>query len=424
MENHPIPQDVTGFQFKLIGDMTVKQFAYLAFGVIFGWIFFSLQILGVIRFPLSLFFIGTGVSFAFLPLEGRPMDIMVTNFIKAIFAPNMYIYQKVGGTIGIFLQAPKVVPAAAHVEHNTVKLQQYLQNLPKKAKNKLDQREMVFFESLAQMSGGNGSPQKEIVVHGQQPNIGTIPHLPGTTPGDGSMLEQEENKTQKTGNPLIPHITISAEDPHPVEIKLNQQASDLQRQLEAAKILEQQQKELGGGPEAHQRVEALEQQLNQIISQKESLEKQLLELSKKFAEKQTGGQAVFTPAEGVAKQETQHVRKIPKGMGASVGLPIVPEFPNLLVGIIKDPRGNILPQILVEVRDKEGNPVRAFKTNSLGQFASATPLLNGTYTLVFEDPTGKQKFDSVEITADGAIIPPLEIISSDAREELRKELFG
>ncbi|EKD47460.1 MAG: hypothetical protein ACD_66C00049G0001, partial [uncultured bacterium] len=28
MEQHPVPQNVTGFQFKLIGDITLKQFAY------------------------------------------------------------------------------------------------------------------------------------------------------------------------------------------------------------------------------------------------------------------------------------------------------------------------------------------------------------------------------------------------------------
>lgn len=423
MENHPIPQDVTGFQFKLIGDMTVKQFAYLAASVILGWIFFSLPIAGFIRFPLAMLFIGTGVSFAFFPLEGRPLDVMVTNFVKAVFAPNIYVYQKMGGTVGILMQSPKAVPAQAPTPQNTVKLQQYLQNLPKKAKNKLDEKEMVFFQSLSALTGPATAQQQEIVVHAQQPNIGVIPQ-PTTTPGGAGTMQQQPLSSKPADNPLIPHITISAEDPHPVEIKLTQQASELQRQLEMAKVQEQQQNELGHGQQAHQRVETLQEQLNQIVSQKESLERQLVEMSKKFQQNQKQGPAVFTPSEGVAKQETQHVRRIPKGMGAAVGLPITPEFPNLLVGIIKDPRGNILPHILVEVRDAEGNPVRAFKTNTLGQFASATPLLNGTYTLVFEDPTAKQKFDAVEITADGSIIAPLEIISSDAREDLRKELFG
>lgn len=166
----------------------------------------------------------------------------------------------------------------------------------------------------------------------------------------------------------------------------------------------------------------LEQQLAQIQSQKQALEQQLLDLSQKL--KQQSGPQVFTPSEGQVKQETMLVRKIPKGAGKSVGLPIAPEFPNLLVGIVKDPRGNVLPNILVEVRDGQGNPVRAFKTNQLGQFASATPLLNGTYTLIFEDNSGKQKFDAVEIEAAGDVISPIEVISMDQREQLRKELFG
>jgi len=91
---------------------------------------------------------------------------------------------------------------------------------------------------------------------------------------------------------------------------------------------------------------------------------------------------------------------------------------------VKDSRGNVLPNILIEVKDNNNNPVRAFKTNALGQFASATPLLNGTYTVTFEDSAKVHTFDIVEIVAKGEIMQPIEIISLDKREELRKELFG
>lgn len=101
----------------------------------------------------------------------------------------------------------------------------------------------------------------------------------------------------------------------------------------------------------------------------------------------------------------------------------MPEVPNLIAGVIKDPRGNILPNILVEVKDKDDNPIRAFKTNALGQFASATPLLNGTYTITFEDPKKTQLFDTIELLVNGNLIPPMEITSIDEREELRKSLF-
>ena len=84
---------------------------------------------------------------------------------------------------------------------------------------------------------------------------------------------------------------------------------------------------------------------------------------------------------------------------------------------------HILPNILVEVKDKHGHPVRAFKTNQLGQFASETPLMNAAYTIEFEDTAGKNKFEAVEIEAKGEILLPIEIVSHDLRAELRKQLF-
>jgi hypothetical protein len=117
------------------------------------------------------------------------------------------------------------------------------------------------------------------------------------------------------------------------------------------------------------------------------------------------------------------VRQVPASQTRSVGIPATPEAPNLVTGIIKDPRGNPLPNILVEIKDKEGNPVRAFKTNGLGHFASATALLDGSYTIEFEDIKAENKFQKIAFEAKGQVIMPFEIISTDKREELRKELF-
>jgi hypothetical protein len=76
------------------------------------------------------------------------------------------------------------------------------------------------------------------------------------------------------------------------------------------------------------------------------------------------------------------------------------------------------------VKDKEGNPVRAFKTNPLGQFVSATPLTSGVYSIELEDPKKQHAFDIIQINAGGQIMLPIEVISHDAREELRKALFN
>lgn len=96
MENHPIPQDVTGFKFKLIGSVTVKQFLYILGGGILAVVCYILPISAFIKIPLSAIFGGIGVMLAFVPIEGRPMDVMAKNFLKAFPSENQYIYKKKG----------------------------------------------------------------------------------------------------------------------------------------------------------------------------------------------------------------------------------------------------------------------------------------------------------------------------------------
>jgi len=204
---------------------------------------------------------------------------------------------------------------------------------------------------------------------------------------------------------------------------LKKTAELLEKELVKAK--EQEAKELNADPkpylESHQKVLELQKQLGDMLSQKQQLEERLVELQKAMQ----GKAPVFTAS--VAKEtpaETKNVRSIPQTMIKSVGLPAVPEFPNVITGIVKDSRGNPLSNILVEVKDEQGNAVRAFKTNALGRFASATALNNGAYTIEFEDQSGVNKFDSITFKAEGKIIMPIEVISTDEREELRKSLFN
>jgi hypothetical protein len=122
--------------------------------------------------------------------------------------------------------------------------------------------------------------------------------------------------------------------------------------------------------------------------------------------------------------QTKTMMPMPKGFNRAIGMPNVPDSPNLITGITRDARGNALSNILVEIKDKDGNPIRAFKTNELGRFASATPLANGTYTIEFEDPKAQNRFGKLAINITGQIILPIEAISIDAREELRMSLFS
>ena len=278
IENHPIPQDVTGFQFKLIGNMTVKQFAYLAVGIVLAWIFLQLPISFLIKIPLCAFFALLGIGLAFFPISGRPMDHMIANYIKALIRPTQFVYEKKGQDL-------------------------YFSN----------------------------KPAASVKVHKSSFN---------PLPNDKLKAYLEDKAPPQ---PTVQFIAQSTYVPPAPQIS--------------------------------------------------------------------------TPLPAQAKPPAVRFVK-------NTGMPTPPESPNLITGIVKDPRGNPLPNILIEVRDKENNPVRAFKTNEVGRFASATALINGAYTIEFEDPKGQNKFAAKPINVTGEIIMPIETISIDTREELRRSLFS
>ncbi len=122
------------------------------------------------------------------------------------------------------------------------------------------------------------------------------------------------------------------------------------------------------------------------------------------------------------------VRVITPESAVSAGLPRLTTFPNVVTGIIKDAEGNLLPGVLVTVRDKDEVPVRALKTNKLGQYAASTPLPSGTYTIDIEDPRTQHFFDRVRVTLNGSVMAPIEVVSKSKKEidrnKLAQEIFG
>ncbi len=94
VQQHPIPQNVTQYQFRLIGDMTLKQFLQLAAGGILAVIAFSLPIPALFKWPLIIFFASLGAALAFLPVQGRPLSQWIIAFFKSIYSPTIYTWQK------------------------------------------------------------------------------------------------------------------------------------------------------------------------------------------------------------------------------------------------------------------------------------------------------------------------------------------
>lgn len=94
MEQHPIPQQITSYEFKLVGDMTLKQFLKAAVGIILAIMINSTKLIILVKWPLMLFLAGGGLALAFVPFEDRPLEVWVLSFLKAIYSPTIYIYQR------------------------------------------------------------------------------------------------------------------------------------------------------------------------------------------------------------------------------------------------------------------------------------------------------------------------------------------
>lgn len=273
MEQHPVPQPITSYEFRLVGDMTLKQFGKLASGVIFALIVYAINPPGLIKWLLIPLFAGLGAIMAFVPFEGRPVDTWIIAFFKRIYSPTQYIWQQ------------KTVGTSRLIK-----------------------------------------PQKVSTLPVSPPPVATKP-TPEPIKEASPLLDTSVQKTVSppTASKVSPLLGINLPPPFPP-------------------------------PKTKPKAKSVE--------------------------------ANFNPA---------------------VVIPATPSMPNLIVGYVRTKEGKIVEGAILEVRDSDGNPVRAFKTNQLGQFLSATPLHNGTY----EIETTKEgiDFDIIKVNLEGKIVPPIEIVS-------------
>lgn len=102
MNQHPVPQNVTQYQFRLVGDMTLKQFLELAGGLVLAVLFYSSNLLFIFKAPLILLSVFFGIALAFFPIEDRPLDQWIINFIHAIYKPTRFTWKKTNKVPSIF----------------------------------------------------------------------------------------------------------------------------------------------------------------------------------------------------------------------------------------------------------------------------------------------------------------------------------
>ena len=119
MEQHAIPRQITSFEFKLIGFMTLKQFLYLVIFAPLGYIVYIIFPLPFVNILVGIAVAAVGVALAFMPVNDRPLDIYIRNIWKRLNSPTQFTYHKHNQPIALlqnlyFVSDPHHV--MAHIE--------------------------------------------------------------------------------------------------------------------------------------------------------------------------------------------------------------------------------------------------------------------------------------------------------------------
>ena len=164
---------------------------------------------------------------------------------------------------------------------------------------------------------------------------------------------------------------------------------------------------------ANVEITRLKAKLAQVEKEKEDTEQKSIKLEGLLSElKGQDNQAaevqeIIIPKEIPDKSKDTPVRIVHPTPAIGKMAPQLTTIPNVVSGIVKDKRTLLLSDVIILVKDSVGNPVRALKSNKIGQFAISTPLPNGTYTMELEKENND--FDVVQINLEGKVMPPIEI---------------
>lgn len=463
LDQHPVPQNVTTFQFRLIGDMTIKQFAYLAFGAILAFVSYKLPLPLLITWPLTAVFALLGVGFAFMPIEDRPMDIWVFSFLKNVYSPTVFVWKKRGRVIDrVAAEAPRIqvgagpatqsapsMPVNVPSSSTVVPVQTPLSTT--KVTTKPPQPSLVAIKTPAPPVGRALSATLPISKNAWNPlgwflslfspkqKAASQPSYPmqnETVVVPAAPVVFHMTKPQAP-QPMAPIVTPSVSGYRPKDDPPQEPSPAINSQQEQTSVvanekmklleskLKQMETELSSKTQADARVLELQKQLMQLMQEKKLMDDELLRLKKTSALPHQPTQTATTAAPAPAKPT---VRIISPDAARGAGLPRLTSFPNVVTGIVKDASGALLPGVLVTVRDKQDVPLRALKTNKLGQFAASTPLSNGEFFIDIEDPRTRFVFDRAHVILNGTVLPAIEIIAKSqkeiTRDKLTKELFG
>lgn len=497
MEQHPIPQHIASFEFKLIGSLTMRQFAVLLVPLSVAVLIYFSALPPFIRLTLSSIIGIMGFIIAVVPFGGRPFDKWAVSFVKAIISPTQRIWIKETQIPEFLSVVTTSAPSQDTIPEELNKISRerllaYLKSLPGDSVTPLDAKEQIAISRLGLEVGqetiGQLPPpiiwptstweestvpvyyprehnEDQIPVtqftprsHGEagQPGnpIFTTPMIsthakpyiiPGIEkrlrPKNNEVLELTDNPTIKTR--LASDNNFSVENLIPVQIFNNQikfvhgvgstrvrklhfappENFDLsklpirgERRFEISDELKRRFHFEDAGPQVVLPIAPRKTQAGvKITSTVEQTLSYSPQQTKTYTQPTRPRSTAKLPVPAAVKQDfskfslSNSSKADTKSSQQASSASIIPltSTPNVLSGLACDHQGTPIEAAVLVIRDSNGIPVRALKTNKLGQFLSATPLADGLYSI--ETESDLADFTPTSITLNGRIVGPINI---------------
>jgi len=224
MEQHPIPQQISSYQFRLVGDMTLKQFFEIAGGALVALLVYSTNLYAIIKWPIMIVCVLIGIALAFVPFQERPLEKWIVAFFRSIYSPTLFYWSKTPGNKKYFQNEATNLQTQTAQNYIATKgdesLKKYLSKTNESKQgifSKLEDAEMGLLSSIGQLFGPGSAPSGEIEIKDTgkpKPFEKSIPETsapqPKTEIGKNVKMMVEEKPTavpQATDNIKLSSVT-------------------------------------------------------------------------------------------------------------------------------------------------------------------------------------------------------------------------
>jgi hypothetical protein len=413
-KQHPIPQNFMDVEFKIIGDLTMRQFIYL---VAFGgpaYLIFTSAINPLIKWPTFAFLAFITFVLVFVPIDDRGADEWVVNFIRAVFGVNERVWKK-----------SPIIPKAFSME--SVKFIQagWIATSATENRRKVE-------EYIGKIGEIEEKPDDLDLFYNKRTFVETsVPLAPALAAAQAEAIAIEEAKTQET----IPTPGQTSESKAIEEVVLVNpfaQKTEEEKKFSISKPITpvKATKELISGIKPVKKAEADFEDELRVLS-RGTPGRKFVSFSKKQAEElilPIRGEKVInifdetpikepqTPQKDVI-QLTKELEEITKEAKKQYGLEVVKEpvllekvTGNFINGVITDSDGKFLPGLSLDLLTREGLLQSSTKSTETGDFKFNNTSF-GEFRIIIKNPEMYGlKFDIINFRIESYPYPPIKIV--------------